>query len=145
MSALRRFLGHPLVLRGSQLAVGIVFVAAALAKIGDPGYFAGQVHNYRLVPIVTENLVAMMLPWVELVAGVALVLGLRARAAALICTVLMALFTVGVALAVARGLDFECGCFGKADATRIGYRKLFENVVLTAVAAIAAGNRKLPG
>jgi len=135
-------LAHPSLVRVAGIGIGLVFVVAALAKIGDTAAFAAQVHNYRLTPIVLENLVAMILPWVELVAGTALILGLRSRAAAWICAALMIVFTIGIGQAAARGLDFECGCFGKAGASTVGVRKLLENVGLTAVALIATLRRR---
>jgi len=135
-------LAHPGFVRIAGIAIGLVFVIAGLAKIGDTETFAAQVHNFRLTPIVLENLVAMVLPWIELVAGTALILGTRSRAAAWICAVLMVVFTIAVGQAAARGLDFECGCFGKADSSTVGLRKLFENAGLTVVALIATLRRR---
>lgn len=137
MNALVAKLSHPWLVRAAQVAIGLVFLAAALAKIGDTSYFAQQVHNYRLVPLWSEHLLAMTMPWIELVAGLALVIGPRRRAGALVVLVFMAVFTVAVGAAWARGLDFHCGCFGKAGAGMIGARKFFENVGLTLLAAIA--------
>ena len=54
----------------------------------------------------------------------------------------MLLFTIAVGTAWARGLDFECGCFGKASASHIGAKKFAENVALTALAAIATLQRR---
>lgn len=137
MNALLARLSHPWLVRAAQVAIGLVFLAAALAKIGDTSYFAQQVHNYRLVPLWSEHLIAMTMPWIELVAGLALVIGPRRRAGALVVLVFMAVFTVAVGAAWARGLDFHCGCFGKAGAGMIGARKFLENVGLTLLAAIA--------
>jgi putative oxidoreductase len=128
---------HPWLVRTAQVAVGLVFVTAALAKIGDAPYFSQQVHNYHLSPLWAENLVAMTFPWMELVAGVALVTGTRRRAAAFVALAFMAFFTVAVAAAWARGLDFNCGCFGKAGAASIGAAKFAENVGLTLLAWVA--------
>jgi len=116
--------------------VGILFGWAALAKLADLASFALQVHNFRLLPLAAENLVAMLLPWVELVAALALVLGVRPRAAAWVAGLLLAVFTIGVAQAMARGLDFECGCFGKASATRVGWGKLAQNLGMLLLAWI---------
>ena len=66
-------------------------------------------------------------------------LKVRAREAALLATGLMGVFTVAVIAALARGLDIECGCFGTADATRVGVVKVVENVGMLIVAALAAG------
>jgi putative oxidoreductase len=142
MRSLLDKLAHPALVRVAGIAIGLLFVIAALAKIGDTAAFAAQVHNFRLTPIALENLVAMILPWVELVAGASLVLGVRARASAWICAALMLVFTVAVAQAAARGLDFECGCFGKGDGSTIGLVKLLENVGLSAVALVATLRRR---
>lgn len=138
MSAIPRFVRSPLVLKIARVFVGLVFLAAAVTKIADPAAFAGQVHNFRLAPVALENLIAMTLPWVELVAGLSLVLGIRPRAGAVVALALMAVFTIGVGSAWARGLDFECGCFGKASAQTVGASKFFENVGLVLVSAVAA-------
>jgi len=131
------WLRHPAVLRIAQIAIGCFFLAAALGKIADLPAFSLQIHNFHLAPVWGENLIAIMLPWIELVAGLALVLGVAPRAGAIVVLALMVLFTVAVGSAWARGLDFKCGCFGKADASTIGARKFIENVALTALAAVA--------
>ncbi len=128
--------------RGAQIVLGALFLVAALAKIVDVASLAREVHNFRIVPFWSEHLVAMTLPWVELVAGLALVLGIRPRAGAWVAGVLLAGFTVGVALAMARGLNFHCGCFGTADATRIGWSKLGENLGMLALAVVGSLGRK---
>ena len=137
MSGIVELLRRPGVVVGARIAVGLVFAVSGLAKIGDVSAFALQVHNFRMVPVWSDNLVAMTLPWIELVAALALVLGIRPRAAALITTVLMAAFTIAVGVALARGLDIECGCFGTADATRVGFVKLLQNAGLFLLSWIA--------
>jgi len=138
MQSVRDLLAHRFTVGACRLVIAVVFAVAGLAKIGDPAAFAADIHNFRLVPIPLENLVAMTLPWIELLAAVALVGGVRARSAAILTAILMAVFTVAVALAAIRGLDIQCGCFGTADATRVGARKLVENTLLTAVSLLAA-------
>ena len=126
--------GH--LIRICRVIMGIVFIVAALAKIGDVAAFSTQIHNFRMMPVSLENLVAMTLPWVELLAGLSLLLGIRPRSGGLIVTVLMAMFLVAVAVALGRGLDIECGCFGTADATRVGLSKLSQNLVMLILAFI---------
>jgi uncharacterized membrane protein YphA (DoxX/SURF4 family) len=134
-------LGHRGLIAVCRVAIGLIFAFAALAKLGDLQGFAAQVHNFRLVPVPLENLLAMTLPWIELVAALALVLGIRARPAAALAFGLMAVFTVAVALALARGLDIECGCFGTADASRVGLSKIAQNLGMAAIAFLAIGRR----
>jgi uncharacterized membrane protein YphA (DoxX/SURF4 family) len=138
MSAVMRLLRHPGLVRVAQFGIAVVFLAAALGKIGDAGAFARQIHHFRLLPFGLENTLAITLPWIELVAALALLLRFRPRAGAVITAGLMGLFVFVVAAAVARGLDIECGCFGTSDASRVGTAKLIENVGLLALALIAS-------
>ena len=131
-------LAAPPVRRGAQLVLGLLFAVAALAKIVDAASLAKEVHNFHLVPFWSEHLVAIALPWVELVAALALVLGIRPRAGAWVAGALLVCFTAGVALAMARGRNFECGCFGTAAGTRIGWAKLGENLGMIALAAVGS-------
>jgi putative oxidoreductase len=126
------------VIRLCQILIGLLFAWSGLAKLGDIQSFADQVHNFRIMPVALEHLVAMTLPWIELVASLALVLGIRARPAAVLVTLLLAVFTLGVAQAMVRGLDFECGCFGTADGTTVGFKKLGQNLVMLLVGWLAS-------
>ena len=81
---------------------------------------------------------AMTLPWIEIVAALALILHIRARPAAVLSTALLVVFTIAVGVAYLRGLDIDCGCFGTADGAQVGLRKLLENAGMIAVGAIAS-------
>jgi putative oxidoreductase len=136
MSALQRLLSNRWVVVSSQTVIGVVFLTSGLAKIADVGSFARQIHYFRMLPLPLENLTAIVLPWVELVMALAILLRIRPRAGSVVGVGLMMVFVVAVGAALARGLDIECGCFGTADATRVGAAKLLENVGLLALAAI---------
>jgi uncharacterized membrane protein YphA (DoxX/SURF4 family) len=118
------------------VAVAAVLLAAALAKIGDAGTFARQIGRFRLVPLGFENLLAITLPWIELVAALAILFRVQPRAGAALGVGLLGVFWIAVAAALARRLDIECGCFGTADATRVGVQKLVENTGFLAVAVV---------
>jgi uncharacterized membrane protein YphA (DoxX/SURF4 family) len=96
-----------------RLLLGGLFVLAGLAKVRDPAGFVTEVANYRLFSEAAP-LVAAVLPSVEVVAGLALLVGSAPwrRAAALLLGGLMTLFTGAVTLVVARGINISCGCFG---------------------------------
>jgi len=145
MGVLQAFAFHPTVRRGAQIVAGLIFLAAALPKLADLPGFATSVHNFHLepvIPIAATNLLAMSIPWIELIAGLALVGGVRPRAGAVVYTVLMAAFTIGVIAAMARGLSFECGCFGKAGSATIGAWKLAENLAMLALGVVASVERR---
>ncbi len=119
-----------------RLALGLVFVWASLAKIGDVPGFAGEMHNYRILPIGLENVFAMTLPWIELLAGVALVVNIAPRSATIILGALLAVFLLAILSAVIRNLDIACGCFGTSDATRTGWVATFRDLGFLALALL---------
>ena len=137
MTLLSRFLTHRGTVLLCQTVLGLILLLAALTKIGEAGVFARQIHYYRLVPFGLENLVAITLPWIELAMALAILLRLDPRAGAVTGAWLMGLFVLIVGIAVARGLDIECGCFGTTNASHVGLAKLLENTCLLAVAVVA--------
>ncbi len=123
---------------GARWIVGIVFVFAAVGKIVEPELFARSILRYQLIPVSAVNLVAILLPWIELFVGMALLLGIRTKAAALIAGGLLVVFTVAIASAWARGLNIECGCFTQAAAvSTVSLQKIAENVGLIVGAIVA--------
>ena len=102
MSAVLNLLRNPRVALVAQIWIGLVFLAAALGKISDPAAFAKQIHYFRLLPGGLENTVAIMLPWIELIAALALLLRAHPRSGAIVTAGLMVMFVVVVAAALAR-------------------------------------------
>jgi len=94
-----------------RLGMAFVFVAAALPKIMAPDLFASNVFNYQMLPHWGVNVLAVGLPWLELVVGLCLGLGIWTRASALLMSGMMVVFMIALASASARGLDISCGCF----------------------------------
>ena len=101
-----------------QIALGLFFVAAALPKLVDPPSFAHMIYNYRLVPGALVNLMALVMPWLELLAGLALILGIWTRTSAGLVGALLLVFLVAISLNLARGNAIDCGCFDVAQANR---------------------------
>jgi len=93
------------------LAVAATFVVASLDKIANPGDFAQSIYRYRLLPLVLLHPFALALPWVELVAGLAVLWPPWRRGAALLAALLSLMFIGALGLALFRGLDINCGCF----------------------------------
>ena len=94
-----------------RVALGVVFIAASLDKVAYPDRFAAAIANYHLVPQGAINLMAITLPWVELLCGALLVLGLWHRAGLLLVLVMLGVFITAIGIALNRGLDISCGCF----------------------------------
>lgn len=111
MNRLWTWQGHAWIGLALRLYLGGVFLVACYHKILFPAQFALDVATYRILPLQLINLQAIVLPWVELLAGVMLILGLRTRAAALLVNGMMVMFIVALSMALYKGLDMSCGCF----------------------------------
>jgi uncharacterized membrane protein YphA (DoxX/SURF4 family) len=101
----------------ARLYVGVVFLMACYHKILQPGVFAVDVATYQFLPLSSVNLFALTVPWIELVVGAMLVLGLRVQASGLIVAGLMVSFMIALAWALHLDLDMACGCFASQAAT----------------------------
>jgi len=94
------------------VALGGVFAYAGILKALDPAAFALDVDHYHMLPWQAAALLALYLPWLEIVCAVTLLFN-KFRAAALWLILGMTLvFLAALVSAVARGLDISCGCFG---------------------------------
>jgi uncharacterized membrane protein YphA (DoxX/SURF4 family) len=115
----------------TRLIVGSVFVFASIEKTADPVAFAAMIDHYRIIGGTASLLSAMLLPWLELVAGITLILGVTPRGASLLIGSMTILFTAAILSGIARGLDIGCGCYTlDPDVSRIGWGKVAENVGL---------------
>ncbi len=99
-------------LLASRLVVGAVFIWAGALKIGDPLDFALSIKNFQFFPHDLIFFIAVILPWLEVVSGGLLVIGIFKRSSAAILSLLLAGFIGLVAFALVRGIDTSCGCFG---------------------------------
>ncbi|MGE5343581.1 MAG: MauE/DoxX family redox-associated membrane protein [Candidatus Omnitrophota bacterium] len=94
-----------------RLMIGGMFIYAGIPKVADPHGFAKIMENYKLLPSVLITLPSLILPWVEIIAGLFLILGIFKRTSAIILTLLLGVFIVAISLNLIRGISFDCGCF----------------------------------
>ena len=107
-----------------QFVLAAVFAVAAFGKIADPPGFAHEIHNYALVPGFAINAMAIALPWLELVCGMALFVGLARRSAARILGVLLVVFAIALSINLARKRPVDCGCFGTSKVEKTTEQRL---------------------
>ena len=134
-----------------RLLLGAFFVYASLDKIASPPAFAKAVYQWQVGGPVPSNLVAVTLPWVELLAGFLLVVGVWRREAALVIALLLVVFIVAAASVLARGIDvLNCGCVSVAASAAasawppawmkgVGWFLITRNLVLLGVALSLVG------
>ena len=120
----RRWLFHPWLRVRVPMALGLVFIVAALPKIADPPGFAKSIWAYALFPAWSVHAAALLLPWLELVCGLALVLGLWIRAAASWIAVFLLAFILSLSINLGRRHPVDCGCFGTGAATKTEAERL---------------------
>jgi uncharacterized membrane protein YphA (DoxX/SURF4 family) len=94
-----------------ETALGAIFIYACYHKIVDPPDFAHMVYNYKITPGELINLVAIYLPWIELVAGLALITGIGSRGANALVTAMLIVFIAALSINLLRGHPVDCACF----------------------------------
>jgi uncharacterized membrane protein YphA (DoxX/SURF4 family) len=95
----------------ARLVLGGIFIYASLDKIAQPLQFARIIENYKILPLSLVTLPALILPWLELFAGICLVSGICVRSAAMLLTFLLFLFILALGFNAFRGINMSCGCF----------------------------------
>ena len=102
--------------RGIRITLAALFVYGGAVKLMDPHAFARILSAYDLVPNPLLPVVAIGLPAVELLAGLALVFDLRGSLATI--AGLFALFLTVLGYGILQNLDVDCGCFGAEELNR---------------------------
>lgn len=128
-------LNNPFIQLIARLTVGFVFLAFSLDKIVEPAEFAKSMTNYQILPSFLINISSLILPWVELLIGVFLIVGVRLKASSLISTGLLSIFIIAVAIAWAKGLDINCGCSATKPQS-VGLPKILENTAMLVLSII---------
>ena len=113
-----------------RIILSVVFIYAGMEKISDPAGFSDSINNYKILPLFTVNFLAIILPWVELIAGVLLLFGIKVKENSFIISVLLSIFIIAIVISLIRGLNIDCGCFGTFSGSKVGIYKLIENSLL---------------
>lgn len=122
--------------------LGGTLLLAGIPKLRDRDGLLTVVKGYRLLPAGAERAVATMLPYVEVLVGVLLLLGIGGRWPAAAAALLFAAFTIGLTVNLARGRrDLDCGCFafGAHEVPRIGWFHAARAASFTAAALVLTG------
>lgn len=115
----------------ARVIVGAVLVYAGATKAASaPEEFALVIGAYDLLPRDAVVTAASFLPWVELLIGWSLILGLRLREAAIACGALFAAFLFALASVQLKGIQLpNCGCFGDAVHLTLTQGLVFDSVL----------------
>jgi hypothetical protein len=112
-----------------RLVLGGLFVYAGIVKALAPLDFAQSIRNYDLVGQSLSFIAAVILPGLEILAGLALAAGVWKRASALVISGLLVFFILLTLVTILRGLDVDCGCFGAID-RKAGFGVILEDAAM---------------
>ena len=125
-----------------RLILGVTFIYASIGKIVDPSEFSSAIHNFGITPIYIENIIALYLPWIELIIGFGLILGIFYRASLNIVIVLLIVFTLLILQAYLLGKSMDCGCFihemsleKRSEVRAHMLNRIVQDIILLAMAA----------
>ncbi|HVP56750.1 MAG TPA: MauE/DoxX family redox-associated membrane protein [bacterium] len=136
MRVLKQIISNRYFILGLRLLLGVVFIYASIDKIDKPGGFAQAIYNYRMMPHATINLMAMVMPWLELMCGILIIIGLLVRGSALLIGFMLLVFIVAISFALVRGLDISCGCFKVEGGHTLALGLLVRDILMFISAAL---------
>jgi len=114
----------------SRLCLGLVFIVASIEKIAIPEMFAANVEAYQIMPAPIINIIALIIPWIELLCGIFLISGFFLRSSSLMVSALLVAFIFLLSWAILRGLHIDCGCFGVGGGSEVSWIRVIEDVFL---------------
>jgi uncharacterized membrane protein YphA (DoxX/SURF4 family) len=128
----------------ARLVLAAIFAVAGAAKLADRDDARRTVRGFE-VPAALVAPLALLVPVAELATAGALIASPTVIAGALAAIVLLAAFSAAIAVAIARGRQVECGCFGRLYSAMVSRRTLARNGAQAAVAAfVLAGALSAP-
>ncbi len=126
-----------------RLALGVLLLVTGALKVAHPESLAEAIAGYRLLPQAFVLPTAVALPYLELIFGAYLVVGLFTRVAAFLVSAMFLIYAAAIASAVLRHIPANCGCFGPNDVSTADWPHVALDFVLATAAAFVA--RKAPG
>lgn len=95
----------------ARLFLGTILVYASIDKIAYPRGFSNVVISYQILPPQIAILFAYILPWIELILGISLILGIYVYESSFTAALLLGIFMIAVGIRSSTGDIQGCGCF----------------------------------
>lgn len=112
-----------------RIILSIVFVYASIDKIVHPQSFAQAVFNHQVLPEILINIIAIVLPWMELILGLCLLFNVWMNGASTLTAGLMFIFMSTITFNLLRGLDVGCGCFSTSTEESMNSLTLIRDMI----------------
>ncbi len=126
----------PFILLLLRVLLGAVFILAAYGKLLHPEVLVSTVINFNILPLGLSKIFAYTLPWIEMIAGIMLIIGFGTRGASFAIAWLLISFIIAIGINMHRGVSMECGCFDIFGMNeKIGSEILLRDVIFFLIAA----------
>ena len=98
-----------------RLYIGAIFIYASMNKINYAAEFSETIASYQLVPFWAVNLLAVMMPWAELICGILLITGIKSKSATAVLGIMLTIFSAAIFFSLLRNIPIGCGCFSSVE------------------------------
>ncbi|MFA3781930.1 MauE/DoxX family redox-associated membrane protein [Melioribacteraceae bacterium 4301-Me] len=119
-----------------RIFLSFLFIFSGIEKIKDPNAFAAAITNYHILPNFLINFFAISLPWIETFTGILLLFKFFEKENLCIIFSMLSVFTIAVVVALIRGINIDCGCFGTLNSEKVGVQKIVENILILVITAV---------
>ena len=122
----------PFAANAAALALGLLFIGAGVSKAVMGAAWPAQAQRLG-----TPRLVAVAVPWVEIIVGAAVAARLAITWSVIAAVALLATFTALLVARLASGDRPPCACFGAWSTRPLSWWHVARNVAMIALAVIA--------
>lgn len=122
-----KIINNTYLLLAARIVVGLMFIIVGIGKISNAAEFAKEIGNYAILPEQFLNITAISVAWIELLIGFFFLFGVEIKASGLLIFLLLFVFTTAVIIAMAKGLNINCGCYSNIASQKVGMPKVLEN------------------
>lgn len=120
-----------------QACIGLVFSLSFFGKLNRLTEFARTIESFNILPPRYSRNTALLFLGAELLVVISVLLGNRLAVLGLaLAGILLGLFSIAIASALARGIKTSCNCFGKSSDVIAPY-DLLRNAALIAFTLVA--------
>jgi uncharacterized membrane protein YphA (DoxX/SURF4 family) len=131
-----------------RFIVGGALLLAGVVKVTDPRSFAVTLMRFPISRTILKSyslagVTARALPLMEIGVGALLIMGFASPITSLVAVGILSLFSLSIALIVARGEQVSCGCFGGGSSTPVSVNTLGRNMALVACATVGSTNSSI--
>jgi len=119
---------------GARALLGGIFLSSGIAKVQNLPLFESAVKAYGILPDVAATMVAKALPWLEIVTGSYLLLGLFTSYTSLMAAGMLIVFLGAIGWALLHNQEIDCGCYIGGQSDPISWQKWLEDLGLLLLA-----------